>query len=99
MDLDVWRFAVHGKGEASEHRGNTLYNQDEFADLKYLPDNWWYHINNNGEGIAIDFPFKARPVLSWSSTTFIKEDKLSKAARMPVERICLNIVRKAYEAE
>lgn len=95
MDLDVWQFTVHGKGEASEHRGHTLYNQDEFG----ITLSRWYHINNNGEGIAIDFPFKAKPVLSWSSTTFIKKDKLLKAARMPVERIYLNIVRKAYEAE
>jgi hypothetical protein len=65
MDLDIWRYLTCGKGEVSEHRGNKLYQKNDFEALKYLPENWWYHINQNGEGIAVDFPLKAKPMLSW----------------------------------
>lgn len=100
MDLDVWRFATHEKGEVSEHRGNKLYQRSEFSQLKYLPENWWYYLNDNAEGIAVDFPLKCKPVLSWSPNTFIKKDgKLCKAARIPVEKICITVIRKACDAD
>ena len=58
---------VYGRGEVSKHRGYKLYKKMDFVALKYLPENWWYHVNKSGEGIAVDFPMKVRPVLSWSS--------------------------------
>jgi hypothetical protein len=49
MSLDVWRFVTCGKGVASEHRGNQLFEKDELARFKYLPEDWWYYINQDGE--------------------------------------------------
>ncbi|CAB3980606.1 Hypothetical predicted protein, partial [Paramuricea clavata] len=100
MDLDIWRNLTCGKGEVSEHCGNNLYQKNNYEALKYLPENWWYHINQNGEGIAVDLPLKAKPMLSWSSVNFMKKNgKLCRAARIPVEKICLTVVRKACNAE
>ena len=55
MDLDVWRFITYGKGTVSEHRGNHLFEKDDMVRLKYLPNDWWYYLNQDGEGIAITF--------------------------------------------
>ena len=50
-------------------------------------EDWWYCINSDGEGVAVDFPLKARPVLSWSQKKFTAKDgKLVKAARCPLKK-------------
>ena len=100
MDLDIWQYVTCRRGEVSKHRGYKLYKKMDFEALKYLPENWWYHVNKSGEGIAVDFPMKVRPVLSWSSENFLKKNgKLCRAPRMPVEKICLTVVRKACNAQ
>ena len=66
MNFDVWQYVTHRKGTQSEHRGHYLFDKDDLIKLKYLPVCWWYCLNNDGEGIAIDFPVKAKPILSWS---------------------------------
>ena len=64
--------------------------------LKFLPEDWWYHLNQDGAGIAINFPLKAKPVLSWSPKKFIKKDgNLVEAKRFPIEKIRLTVIRKA----
>ena len=68
--------------------------------LKYLPNDWWYYLNQDGEGIAIDFPFKAKAILSWSPQKFVKKDsKLVKVARLPMEKVCLTIIRRACNTD
>jgi hypothetical protein len=100
MSLDVWRFVTCGKGVASEHRGNQLFEKDDLARFKYLPEDWWYYMNQDGEGVAVDFPFKARPVLSWSPQKITqKGGKLVKAARFPIEKVCLTIIRRACNTD
>ena len=100
MGLDVWRFVTCGKGVASEHCGNHLFEKDDLARFKYLPEDWWYYLNQDGEGVAVDFPLKARPVLSWSPQKFTQKDgKLVKAPRFPIEKVCLTIIRRACNAE
>ena len=95
MDRDVWRFITYGKGTVSEHRGNHLFEKDDMVRLKYLPNDWWYYLNQDGEGIAVDFPFKARAILSWSPQKFVKKDsKLVKVARFPME-----IIRRACNTD
>ena len=99
MDLDIWRSMTGGKGMESNHSGHKLYQLEDFSQVKYLPENWWYHINEKGSGLAVDFPLKAKPILSWSSTTYMKKDgKFVKAPKTPVEKICLTIIRRACSA-
>ena len=96
IELDIWRFVTCGKGKASEHQGNYLFEQNDLARLKYLPEDWWYFLNQHGEGLAVDFPLKARPILSWSSDKYVKKDgQLVKAKKFPTEKICITVVRKA----
>ena len=100
LDLDIWRFVTCGKGKASEHRGHHLFERDDLTKFKYLPDDWWYFLNQQGEGVPIDFPLKAKPILSWSSDKYIKRNgQLLKAKKYPVEKVCITVVRKAYSAD
>jgi hypothetical protein len=100
MDLDVWRFVTNGKGRALKHGGNFLFEKDDLARLKYLPDDWWYNLNPHGEGVAVDFPLKARPFLSWSPRRFVqKQGKLINGSRYPLEKVCLTIIRRACNTE
>lgn len=100
MDLDIWRFVSSGRGIASRHRGHLLLEKDELARLKFLPGNWWYHLNQDGDGVAIDFPLKVKPILSWSPKTFVKRNgSLVEARRFPIEKVCLTVIRKACTAE
>ena len=97
--LDVWRFVTCGKEVALEHCGNHLFEKDDLTRFRYLPEEWWYCMNSYGEGVAVDFPFKARPVLSWSQQKFTPKDgKLAKVARFPIE-VCLTLIRKACNTE
>lgn len=96
MDLDVWRYLTSGKGQASEHKGYTLYEKEDFYKFKFLPSDWFYVLNEHGEGTTIDFPIKAKPIISWSPCRYHKNNnKLQKAPRMPVERVSLYFLRKA----
>jgi hypothetical protein len=85
-----------GKGVPSEHRGHFLFEKNDFNQLKYLPENWWYQLNNDGQGTAVKFPIKIKPILSWSSSCNMKKyGKLVKAPRFPLEKLCITIVRSA----
>ena len=88
MRLDVWRFVVHQRGKESNHRGHLMLEKNDVSRLKFLPNNWWYFLNENGEGKAVDFPIKVKPVLSWSPLTFeLCKGKLCQAPRMPLEKL------------
>ena len=100
VGLDIWRYITHGKGVDSEHRGHVLFEKGDFSRLRHLPENWWYQFNTDGDGAAIDFPLKAKPVLSWSPKKFIKTSgNLVEAPRFPIKKICLTVIRKAYTAD
>ena len=68
VDLDIWRYVTFRKGVASEHRGHYLFQKNDLGKLKYLPENWWYQVNDDGQGTAVKFPIKIKPILSWSSS-------------------------------
>ena len=72
IDLDVWRRIVFEKGVTSEHCVHHLYQKDDFHKFKYLPGNWWYNLDGDGNGISVDFLLKAKPMLSWSPKNFFK---------------------------
>lgn len=100
IDLDVWRYVVFRKGVPSEHRGHHLFEMEGFGKFKYLPENWWYNLNGDGNGISVDFPLKAKPILSWSPKKYTKKDgNMVEAKRYPIEKVCLTIIRKSCVAE
>ena len=100
IDLDVWRYVVFGKGTPSQHRGHYLYEKEDFLKFKHLPCNWWYNLDSDGNGTAVDFPMKAKPTLSWSPKKFLKPDKgMVEAKRYPIEKVSLTIIQKSCTAE
>ena len=56
MDLDIWRYIIHGKGTESNHKGFWLYAIEDMCRMQ-LPQYWWYTLNLHGEGKAIMPPF------------------------------------------
>ena len=61
MELNIWRYITHGR-EDSDHKGHKMYSRDDFRCLD-LPADWFYVLNQHGEGMAVHFPMKAKPVL------------------------------------
>ena len=95
LEHDVWRYVTFHKGKSSEHRGHFLFSNQDLSRLKYLPTHWWYFMNEHGEGTAIDFPIKIKPVLSWSSAhCFVKNGYIMKAKRLPLEKLCISIAKR-----
>ena len=78
------------RGITSEHRGHILLEKADLAKLTCLPSNWWYVANEHGDGVQIDFPMKAKPILSWSPKVFVRSTNGSMhvpAKRFPREKI------------
>ena len=95
MELHIWCFISYNKGTPSEHRGHFLFHKDDFTKSKYLSQHWWYFLNEHGEGFAIDFPIKIKPVLSWSPAHYFnKHGLLCKAPRFPLEKLCMEVAKK-----
>ena len=99
MDLDVWHYVSVGKGTPSQHRGFTLFNIGDMR-LLQLPENWWYYLDNLGDGQAIDPPFKVRPFISWTpSTNILIAGKLKPSPKMPQEKLCIDINKRRCNLE
>lgn len=95
MELDLWRYITYRKGMPSEHRGHTLFKKEDLIRFEGLPTHWWYYMNEHGEGMAVDFPLKIKAVLSWSCAHYyLNHGHAVKAARFPVEKICVNIAKR-----
>ena len=68
--------------------------KNDFSKFKYLPSNWLYNLDDDGNGTAVDFTLKAKPILLWSPKTFLKTDKgMVEAKRFPIEKVCLTMIR------
>ena len=94
MDLDIWRYVSHGKGQESNHRGFKLFTKADLSRLS-LPDQWWYYLNSHGEGRAIEPPLKIKAILSWTPKKNIyKGNKLSQAPQLPIEKLCLEMLKR-----
>ena len=92
---DVWHYVRFNKGRSLEHRGHFLFSNQDLSRLKYLPRHWWYFMNGNGKGTAIDFPIKIKPVLSWSSALcFVKNGHIMRAKRLPLEKLGISIAKR-----
>lgn len=98
IELDVWRYLSHKKGVACEHRGHVLYSKHDFSRFTTLPEHWWYYLDVHGEGKAVDFPIKIKPVLTWSPVHYVrKAGKLAKASQFPMEKLCVSMVKYAFD--
>lgn len=96
MDLDVWRYITCNQGEKSSHKGHTLFEREHFHRFEGLPDDWYFILNQHGEGISIDFPLKAKPLVSWTSSKYILENgKLVLAPKVPKEKIVIFVAKRA----
>ena len=95
IDLYLQRCLRKGKGVQSEHLGYKLYEKQDFCNLN-LEESWWYHLDSNGEGRAISFPIKIKPVLLWSPKLYIVQNReLMQAERMPIEKAKIHFSRRA----
>ena len=94
MALDVWRYITHNKGKASQHKGFMLYEKDDFDRFETLPCHWHYCLNVHGEGTAVDFPLKIKPLLSWIPSHYVVDrNKLQIAPKIPVEKVVTHLVK------
>ena len=94
FDLDLWRYVNNNRGCNSQHKGYKLYSIEDLALLK-LPEHWWNYLNDHGQGQAVKPPLKIKPVLSWTPATQVfKDGKLIVRKRMPIEKLCVNILRR-----
>lgn len=88
VDLDIWRYVSCNKGTNSQHHGHKLYGKEDFSRFSTLPQNWWYYFNEHGEGHAINFPIKIKPVLNWTPAHYVwQQNKLVPGPRTPLEKL------------
>ena len=96
MELDIWRYITHGRGEESNHKGHKMYSRDDFGRFGGLPADWFYVLNQHGEGMAVRFPIKAKAVLSWTPSRFVRNNgTLEPAQRIPLEKIIIDFRKRA----
>ncbi|CAB4015417.1 Hypothetical predicted protein [Paramuricea clavata] len=96
MDLDVWRYITCNQGRKSNHKGHILFEREDFRRFEGLPDDWCFILNQHGEGVSIDFPLKAKPLVSWTALSYIvKSGKLVMAPKMPIKKVVLSFAKRA----
>lgn len=75
-----------------------MYSVPDLTRLHKLPNNWWYFLNDHGEGQAVKQPLKIKPLLTWTpKKNMLTEGKLVPAPRMPLEKLCVDILRRACD--
>ena len=61
-----------------------------------LPETWWYFLDKNGEGRAIGFPIKIKPLLLWTPKKFIfNNGEIKQEKQVPVEKAKFAFTRRA----
>ena len=95
IDHDCWRYITQRKGVPSEHGGHYLYSKDDFGHLPILPPDWWYYLNQHGEGKKIDFPMNIKAIVSWSPKKkyICKGGKFEDGPRFPIEKLSVSFAR------
>ena len=94
FDLDLWRYVSNNRGCNSQHKGYKLSCIEDLALLK-LPEHWWNYLNEHSQGQAVKPPLKIKPILSSTPATQVfKDDKLIVRQRMPLEKLCVDILRR-----
>lgn len=98
LDFDVQKYLWGDRGVVSEHPGYKLYNKD-FLHFTSLPESWWYYLDLHGQGKAVDFLLKMKPLLSWTPVQYIKENgMLKQAPQAPVEKVTIHFWKKACDS-
>lgn len=99
IDFDVQRYLWGDRGVVSEHPGYKLYNKEDFFRFTTLPESWCYYLDLHGQGKAVDFPLKMKPLLSWTPVQYIKENgMLKQAPQAPVEKVIIHFYKKACDS-
>ena len=70
MRHDVYRYFFHNKGVLARDGKHFMF---KFKDLDrlQLPPYWWYVLDGNGQGKAIDFPIKMKHHIGISPKYFV----------------------------
>jgi hypothetical protein len=96
IELDVWRYITYQRGEEAEYKGHKLHSKDDFGRFLGLPADWFYVLNQHGEGMAIRFPIKAKAIVSWTPSMFVSNNgTLELAPRIPLEKITIDFPKRA----
>ena len=88
MDLDIWRWGIRQRGVPSNHKGHLMLEKGDFSRFSLLC-HWYYWLDVHGQGMAVDFPLKAKPLLTWSANHYCVSGRdldLVQAPRVPVEK-------------
>ena len=74
---------------------SMLYEKDDFNRF-CLPPYWYYYLNQLGQGVAISFPLKLKPVLRSSKKRFIiSASEVKQAPMFQVENLIITVNRRA----
>ena len=73
-----------------------MYSKHDFERFTALPEHWWYYLDEHGEGRAVYFPIKIKPLLTWSLAHHIKRaGRLVKAPRVPIQKLSVTMMKRA----
>ncbi|XP_028404815.1 uncharacterized protein LOC114527383 [Dendronephthya gigantea] len=95
IDNDIIRYVFRNKG-ISASAGYMLYEKEDFSRF-CLPPFWDYYLDELGQGVAVDFPVKLKPILKFHPKRYIVGNKgaLEKGPLIPLEKISMSVNRKA----
>lgn len=97
VDHDILRYIFRGRGTLSGDGISMVYEITDFRRF-CLPSYWYYYLNELGQGIAVSFPLKLKPVLKFSKKRFIfSNGKLKQAPMSPVENVIITVNRRACD--
>ncbi len=100
IDLDIWKYITYRQEADAERKGYKLYEKEEFRHFSGLPDDWFYTLNEHGEGFTVQFPIKAKPKDVLSSSGFVsRSGRLEKAQRIPLEKVTIDFVKRACNVD
>lgn len=90
---DVFRYFFGGKGEKSNQRGAVLLQKSDFQACNF-PNNWDRVMDSIGDSLAIDFPIKLRPFLSWSPKTYeLRDGQVIPSPRYRPEKLSISMCK------
>ena len=90
MHLDIWRWGTRPRGVPSNHRGHVMLEKEGISRFP-LPFHWYYWLDIHGQGMAVDFPLKAKPLLLMSANHYcVSGQDLVQAPRVPTENIAVS---------
>lgn len=93
---DCFRFLLGGKGRPTQDGKGVLLDKADFASLN-LPLGWDQCLDKNGDGVAIQYPVRIDPHLSWSAQRLASYNgELVDKPRMPLEKLTIDFVRKPF---